>query len=97
MTDANGHREIWHVVVSDGCLEVVADFAVVDSLLEPGGMQVTGWIVTRGQDEPSVLANIVHGVNAYGLGSYLDVPLLQGLDESVSVEEIRIRLAAYGY
>ena len=97
MTDVNRHREVWHVVVSDGCIEVVADFPVVDSLLEPDGMRITGWIVTRGQDEPSVLANIVNGANAYGCGSYLDVPLLQGLDESVSVEEIRIRLAAYGY
>jgi len=95
MTDANGRGETWRVAESDGCIEVVADFPPGGGA-PGGGKRTTGWIVTRGLDETSVLACLVHGANA-GAGPYLDVPLLRGLDESAFDEAIRIRLAAYGY
>ena len=92
ITDVNSRGETWRVAMPDGYIEVVAYFPFMDD----DGMWIHGWIVARGLDESSVLASIIRGVNA-SFEPSLDVPLLRDLDESVSTEEIQIRLAALGY
>ena len=96
MTDVNSRGETWRVAMPDGYIEVVAYFPFAVNKMDDDGMRIHGWIVARGLDESSVLASIIRGVNA-SFEPSLDIPLLRGLDESVSTEEIQIRLAALGY
>ena len=96
ITDVNNRGETWRITASDRYIEVVAYFLPAVNRTDDDGMLIHGWIVARGLDESSVLASIIRGVNT-SFEPSLDVPFLRGLDESVSAEEIQIRLAALGY
>ena len=97
MTDANDKGETWRVVASDGCIEIVADFPPAADETDDDGKKITGYIVTVGITEDDIIRNLFNGRAGYGAGSYLDVPVLDGFTADSSVEELSLRLAAFGY
>ena len=98
MTDVNGRGEKWHFYRDqDGFLNLVADFPPCSDETDDDGRRIFGYVVTSGTTETDLIRNIVHGAARSSLGSLLDVPLLSGLGESPSLEELSLRLAAFGY
>ena len=98
MTDVNRRGEKWHFYRdAEGYLCVVADFPPPVKETDDRGNQVAGYVITTGVTKTDAVMNILQGHSRYGSGSYLDVPLLSGLSETSSIEELCIRLTAFGY
>ena len=98
MTDANGRGETWHFYHdNEKFLNLVADFPTAANETDDDGKRIAGYIVTVGITEDDIIRNLFNGRARHGAGSYLDVPVLSGFTADSSVEELSLRLAAFGY
>lgn len=97
MTDVNGRSETWRFYRDrEKILNLVVDFPPAENETDDG-TRITGYIATAGITENDIIRNLFNGRAGYGAGSYLDVPVLSGLTADSSVEELSLRLAAFGY
>ena len=98
MTDANGRGETWYFYRdNEKFLNLVAEFPRAVNETDDDGKKITGYVVTVGITEEDIIRNLFNGRAGYGTGSYLDVPVLDGFTANSSIEELSLRLAAFGY
>lgn len=98
MTDANGRGETWHFYRdNEKFLNLIADFPRAVNETDDDGKKITGYVVTVGITEEDIIRNLFNGRAGCGAGDILDVPVLDGFTASSSIEELSLRLAAFGY